>query len=72
MDFLCKICDKPIIENESKYNNYIATLKKLINHSMKISSSSIPISTKSIKDSTIMSLVIITNSIYISSNAKSI
>ena len=28
MDFLCKVCDKSIIESESKYNNYIATLKK--------------------------------------------
>ena len=28
MDFLCKVCDKSIIEKESKYNNYIATLKK--------------------------------------------
>ena len=28
MDFLCKVCDKSIIENESNYINYIATLKK--------------------------------------------
>ena len=28
MDFICKVCDKSIIENESKYINYIATLKK--------------------------------------------
>ena len=28
MDFLCKKCDKSIIENESNYINYIATLKK--------------------------------------------
>ena len=28
MDFLWKVCDKSIIEDESKYNNYIATLTK--------------------------------------------
>ena len=28
MDFLCKVCDKSIIENETKYNNYVATLTK--------------------------------------------
>ena len=28
MVFLRKVCDKSIIENESKYNNYIATLTK--------------------------------------------
>ena len=28
MDFLCKVCDKSIIENQSKYNNYIATKTK--------------------------------------------
>ena len=28
MDFLCKVCDKSFIESGSKFNNYIATLKK--------------------------------------------
>ena len=28
MDLLCKVCDREIIENESEYNNYIATLRK--------------------------------------------
>ena len=28
MDFLCKVCDRSIIENESEYNNYLATLRK--------------------------------------------
>ena len=28
MDILCKVCDKDIIENESEYKNYIATLRK--------------------------------------------
>ena len=28
MDILCKVCDKDIIENESEYKNYIASLCK--------------------------------------------
>ena len=28
MDYLCQVCDREIIENESKYINYIATLRK--------------------------------------------
>ena len=28
MDFLCKVCDKSIFENESNFLNYIATLRK--------------------------------------------
>ena len=28
MDLLCKVCDKEIIENESEYKNYIASLLK--------------------------------------------
>ena len=28
MELLFEVCDRSIIENESKYNNYIATLKK--------------------------------------------
>ena len=28
MDYLCQLCDKEIIENESDHKNYIATLRK--------------------------------------------
>ena len=28
MDYLCQICDREIIENESEYKNYIASLRK--------------------------------------------
>ena len=28
MDYLCKVCDKDIIENESEYKKYIASLRK--------------------------------------------
>ena len=28
MDRLCKKCDQSIIENESEYNKYLATLRK--------------------------------------------
>ena len=28
MSFLCEVCDRSIIENESEYNNYLATLRK--------------------------------------------
>ena len=28
MDFLCNVCNKFFIENESKHNNYMATLTK--------------------------------------------
>ena len=28
MDLLCRVCDGDIIENESEYKNYIATLRK--------------------------------------------
>ena len=28
MDFLCPVCDRSIIENESEYNEYIATMRK--------------------------------------------
>ena len=28
MDFLCKVCDRSIIENESKYFEYLAALGK--------------------------------------------
>ena len=28
MSFLCKVCDKDIIENEPKYYQYMATLTK--------------------------------------------
>ena len=26
MDLLCKVCDRSIVENESEYKNYIASL----------------------------------------------
>ena len=28
MEFLCKVCHRPIIENESEYKEYLATLRK--------------------------------------------
>ena len=28
MDVLCEACERPIIENQSEYNNYLATLRK--------------------------------------------
>ena len=28
MDLLCEVCDRSMIENESKYDNYLATLRK--------------------------------------------
>ena len=28
MDLVCKVCDQLIIENESEYNKYLATLLK--------------------------------------------
>ena len=28
MDYLCQVCDREFIENESEYKNYIATLRK--------------------------------------------
>ena len=28
MDYLCRVCDREIIENESEYKNYIASLLK--------------------------------------------
>ena len=28
MDLLCRVCDRSIIENESEYKNYVATLRK--------------------------------------------
>ena len=28
MDLLCDVCDRPIIENESEYMNYLTTLRK--------------------------------------------
>ena len=28
MEFLCKVCDRSIIENESEYKEYLATLRK--------------------------------------------
>ena len=28
MRFLCKVCDRPIIENESEYMNYLTNLRK--------------------------------------------
>ena len=28
MDLLCEVCDRPIIENESEYMNYLTTLRK--------------------------------------------
>ena len=28
MDYLCQVCDREIIENESEYKNYIASLRK--------------------------------------------
>ena len=28
MDLLCRVCDRDIIENESEYKNYLATLRK--------------------------------------------
>ena len=28
MDYLCQVCDREIIENESEYRNYVATLRK--------------------------------------------
>ena len=28
MDLLCEVCDRSIIDNESEYNKYLATLRK--------------------------------------------
>ena len=28
MSFLCKVCDRSIIENESEFMNYLATMRK--------------------------------------------
>ena len=28
MNLLCEVCDRSIIENQSEYNNYLATLRK--------------------------------------------
>ena len=28
MDLLCEVCDRSIIDNESEYYNYLATLSK--------------------------------------------
>ena len=28
MEFLCEVCNRSIIENESEYNKYLATLRK--------------------------------------------
>ena len=28
MDFLCEVCDRSIIENQSEYNIFLATLRK--------------------------------------------
>ena len=28
MNYLCRVCDKEIIENESEYKNYLAFLRK--------------------------------------------
>ena len=28
MDLLCEVCDRSIIENESEFMNYLATLRK--------------------------------------------
>ena len=28
MDYLCQVCDREIIENESEYKNYIPSLRK--------------------------------------------
>ena len=28
MIFPCEVCDRPIIENESEYKDYVATLRK--------------------------------------------
>ena len=28
MDLLCEVCDRLIVENESEYNKYVATLRK--------------------------------------------
>ena len=36
MDFLCKVCDRSVIENPSEYNKYIATLRKENNRSFYI------------------------------------
>ena len=28
MNILCEVCDRSIIESESEYNNYLATIRK--------------------------------------------
>ena len=34
MEFLCKVCDQSITENESEYNEYPATLRKKNDNSL--------------------------------------
>ena len=34
MDYLCQVCDREIIENESEYKYYIATLRKKVDKSI--------------------------------------
>ena len=34
MDFLCKVCDRSIIENQSEYREYVATLRKKSNKTL--------------------------------------
>ena len=34
MEFFCGVCDRAIIENESEYKNYIATLRKKTDKSL--------------------------------------
>ena len=35
MEFLCKLCDRSIIENEIEYYEYLTTLRKKYNESFK-------------------------------------
>ena len=34
MDFLCKVCDRSIVENESEYKHQLATLPKKTNKTL--------------------------------------
>ena len=34
MDFLCKVCDRSIIEKESEYKDYLATSRKKNDNSL--------------------------------------
>ena len=38
MDLLCEVCDRSIIEKQSEYNDYLATLRKKDDKSLYIKS----------------------------------